>query len=333
MNCPNCRHGNPNDARFCSQCAAPLTNPPVASPAIQAAARAAQPDRGRKTGLIVLTIVLLLFALGGYAALRQATITAGTPTPVAAQNTTRANNSTANAAATRPHAQAAGTALGGALGAGAKGGVDPAKAPDDPALAGQQADQPNRSSANPNGATDAAGAGEAASPVSGLLGALSSAVGGAHPHDPVDFHTLEGLLPSSLPAMQASAPEGKADDTMSIKTTSAHVAFTGVNDSRIRLSITDATAISGLAGLATMANANSSEQGDSYEKTETLDGRSVHETWDATARHGQLSLSVGERFAVDVVGDNVDMNALKNALAHIDLAKLDSMKDANPVAK
>lgn len=38
---------------------------------------------------------------------------------------------------------------------------------------------------------------------------------------------------------------------------------------------------------------------------------------------------MGERFGVDIVGNNVGMDALKNALAQIDLAKLESMKDAN----
>lgn len=332
MNCPNCRHENANDARFCAQCATPLTQPaPVASTTPTPAAFAAQPAPRRHTG--VLLALLLLLAVGGYAAFHQTATKAGTPAPAAAQNAPGATDSHAGGAPQR--AQAAGPALGGAVGAGgaAKGTPDTGNAPDNPAPAGQPIEQHDNSSGTASGAPAAPDSGQAANAMAGLLGALSSAVGGTNRHDPVDFHTLEALLPSSLPNMQPGTPDGNADETMSIKTTSAHVDFAGPNDGRIHMSVRDATAISGLAGLANMANSEESQQGDSYEKTETIDGRSVHERWDAAARHGELSLSVGQRFAVDVVGDNVEMDALKGALAHIDLARLESMKDANPIAK
>ncbi|HEY3885831.1 MAG TPA: hypothetical protein VGL62_11520, partial [Vicinamibacterales bacterium] len=296
------------------------------------------PPGRSKTGLIVLAVgcgILLLFAVGIYAprAFHAVADKAGTPAPAPTKNAARLTDSSVKAAGTQQGAPVAGNAIGGALGAAAKGGSDPGKAPDNATQAGPSIQQHDKASADANGAPDAASAGQATSPVGGLLSALSSAVGGVHRHDPVDFHTLEALLPTSLAGMQDAAPAGNADETMSIKTTSAHVDFAGPSDARLNLSIKDATAISGLAGLANMANSDTSEQGDSYEKTETIDGRSVHEKWDAAARHGELSLSVGERFAVDVVGDHVDMDALKNALAHVDLAKLESMKDANPVTK
>jgi hypothetical protein len=158
---------------------------------------------------------------------------------------------------------------------------------------------------------------------------LGSSLGGAHRHDPVDFHTLEDLLPSSLSGMQRDAPEGNANRAMGIKATSADVDFRGPNDARINVSIKDATALSGLAGLAEMANANESEQGDSYEKNETIDGHSVHEKWDGASKHGELSLIVGKRYGVDVEGNNVDMRALRIALGQVDLGKLESMKDTN----
>ena len=336
MNCPNCRHDNANDARFCAQCGAPLTQPATVTPAIPgptAPVATAAPAGRSHSGLIVLAVVVLLLAVGTIAAFRLVSNKPGTPTPGNTQTTARPDAPNATAAGPQQAAQSAGKPIGRALGAGANGGPDTGGAPENATQAGPQVEQPGGSSVDASGTPAAADAGQAANAMAGFLGALSSAVGGAHRHDPVDFHALEALLPSSLPRMEPGTPDGHADETMSIKTTSAHVAFSGPDDAHIRLSIEDATAISGLAGLAEMANANASEQGDSYEKSETIDGRSVHEKWDAAARHGELSLSVGQRFAVDVVGDHVDMDALKNALAHIDLAKLESMKDANPVTK
>jgi hypothetical protein len=39
---------------------------------------------------------------------------------------------------------------------------------------------------------------------------------------------------------------------------------------------------------------------------------------------------VAKRYGVDVSGDNVGMDALRRALGQVDLARLESMKDANP---
>ena len=82
-----------------------------------------------------------------------------------------------------------------------------------------------------------------------------------------------------------------------------------------------------------MANSQESEQGDSYEKNETIRGQGVHEKWDATSKHGELSLIVGKRFGVDVTGDNVDMDALKQALSQVDIGQLEAMRDANPQSR
>jgi hypothetical protein len=326
MNCPNCRHEHANEARFCAQCGAPLT--PTATPTPPP-----EPARRRTIGLLALALVLLLLAAGGYVAFHVAATRRGTPPTADAQNSAPANGSNQQAAGTRQSAQAAGRGLGTALGAGAKGDSDSAEAPDNPTQAGQPVAQHDTVSGTTDGTPASPDAGQAASAVGGFLGALTASLGGPHRHDPVDFHTLEALLPSSLPGMPDATPTGNADETMSIKSTAAHVDFSGPSDARIHLSIKDATAISGLAGLADMANPNSVEDGGSYEKTETIDGRSVHEKWTAASRHGELSLSVGQRFAVDAVGDNVEMEALKHALARIDLAKLESMKDANPQTK
>jgi hypothetical protein len=171
---------------------------------------------------------------------------------------------------------------------------------------------------------------QATDAVGGLLGALGNSLGGAQRHDPVDFHTLVSLLPASLKGMQRGTPRGSANQAMGIKTTSAEVDFQGASGARINVSIKDATAFSGIAGLAEMANGTESEQGNDYEKNATVSGRSVHEKWTASDRHAELSLILAQRFGVDITGDGVGMEALESALAGIDLGKLESMKDANP---
>ena len=230
-------------------------------------------------------------------------------------------------------ANTVGNVIGGILGTDDKGRSDIGNALNNLQQAGQQIKQHDQATGNTNGTPDAADTQQAMTAAGGLLGALAHSLGGDRRHDPVDFHTLQGLLPSSLSGMQRSTPKGEANAALGIKTTSAEVDFAGDGNARINVSIKDASALSALAGLADMADSQESEQGGSYEKSESLSGQNVHEKWDASTRHGELSLIVAKRFGVDVTGDNVNMDVLKSTLAQIDLGKLESMKDANPIAQ
>lgn len=289
-----------------------------------------------KTLLIVLGVVfglILLVVVGVYAAFH---MVANKVRALAAGDTQTssqaASSSTGGSAGEAAQNQVAGNAMGSILGTDAKGKSDIGNALNNMAQAGRQIEQHQQATGDPNAPPNAQDTQQAVNAVGGLLGALGHSLGGAHRHDPVDFHTLEALLPTEVAGMQRGVPRGESNQAMGIKATNAEVDFTGTN-TRINVSIKDATAISGLAGLAKLANAQESEQGDSYEKNITIDGRTVHAKWDGTYKHGELSMLVGNRFGVDITGDGVDMDTLKAALAQIDLGKLESMKDANPTAQ
>ena len=42
---------------------------------------------------------------------------------------------------------------------------------------------------------------------------------------------------------------------------------------------------------------------------------------------------MAKHYGVDITGDGVSMDVLKNTLGQVDLGKLEAMKDANPQAK
>lgn len=339
MNCPSCQHANAEGARFCVQCGNALSQAAPAASAAPAQSAPAPASGSNRTVLIVLGVifgVILLFVVGIYTAFHMVANKVRELASGNEQATSQPQDASQNGAPSEAQqgAQTTGNVIGNLLGTDAKGKSDIGKAIGNLAQTGQQIDQHDKTAGNGNGAPDAQDTQQAMGAVGGLLGALGHSLGGAHRHDPVDFHSLESLLPSSLSGMQRGTPRGEANQAMGMKSSSADVDFTGANDARVNVSISDATAVSGLAGIAEMANnSTQSEQGDSYEKSETLDGRNVHEKWDASSKHGELSLIVGGRFGVDVHGDNVDMDALKNALGQIDLGKLESMKDANPTAQ
>ncbi len=230
-------------------------------------------------------------------------------------------------------ADSVGNVIGNMLGTDTKGKSDIGAAINNMAKAGQNIEQHDQATANSGGTPDATDTQQAMGAAGGLLSALGHSLGGEHRHDPVDFHILQGMLPSSLSGLQRGTPKGESNAALGIKTSGAEVDFSGNGNARVNVSIKDASALSGLAGLADMVQSQTSEQGGNYEKSETLSGQNVHEKWDASSRHGELSLIVGKRFGVDITGDNVDMSVLKSALAQIDLGKLYSMKDANPTAQ
>ena len=333
MNCPKCQHPNADGARFCAQCGTALDQAAPAAFAAPAQAASAPPSSSNKTALIVLGVVLgilLLFVVGIYTAFH---MIASKVRALASGDTQTSQAQSGTDSGTQQGAQVTGNVIGNILGTDAKGKSDIGKALNNMAQAGQQIDQHDKATGNNSGAPDAQDTQQAMGAVGGLLGALGHSLGGAHRHDPVDFHALEAMLPSSLSGMQRGTPRGEANQAMGIKASSAEVDFNGANDAHVNVSIKDAAAVSGLAGLAEMANSQQSEQGDSYEKNETIGGQNVHEKWDAQSKHGELSLIVAKRYGVDIVGNNVDMDALKNALSQIDLGKLESMKDANPSAQ
>lgn|SRR5581483_4622076 len=337
MNCTKCQYPNTEGARFCVQCGTALNQAAPAVSAAPAQPATAPQSSSNKTALIVLGVifgVLLLFVVGIYTAFHMVANKVRALASGDEQTSSQPQDSSQNGndADTQQGAQVTGNVIGNILGTDAKGKSDIGKAMGNMAQAGQQIDQHDKAAGN-NGAPDAQDTQQAMGAVGGLLGALGSSLGGAHRHDPVDFHVLESMLPSSLPGMQRGTPQGNANQGMGLKETSAQVDFSGTNDAHVNVSITDAAAVSGLAGIAEMANSQESEQGDSYEKNETIGGQNVHEKWDAQAKHGELSLIVAKRYGVEIRGDNVDMEALKNALGQIDLGKLESMKDVNPTAQ
>ncbi len=252
-------------------------------------------------------------------------------------------------------ASTVGNAIGGLLGTDQKGKQDLGAAIANLAKAGEQMEQQEKrdaassSTAASSGATAAQAAAttaqtssdssqapnptQAVAAAGGLMTALGGALGGAHRHTPVDFHQLEGLLPASLPGMTRQQASGAANQALGVQKTSATATYQGVGNARAEVEISDATAVSGLIDMADSMNVSQATESDSgFEKDVSLQGRKVHEKYDRNAHHGELSTLVARRFAVDVSGDNLTIEALEGALSSLDLKSLEAMKDAGATA-
>lgn len=231
-----------------------------------------------------------------------------------------------------------GNAIGGVLGTDAKGKAGLAAALDNLARAGQQmqTQQAAAPAAAPPASTAAPadGAQSAASAATGLLTALGGALGGSHPADPVGFQNLKVMLPAALPGMQRTSAEGSDKQALGVKGSSASADYRDANGAQVQISISDAAGVAGLMDLAgALSQTTNSESDSGYEKDTTLGGRTVHEKYDSKAKHGELNAIIAKRFEVDVTGDAVDMSTLEQDLGAVDLARLESMKDAGAQAR
>jgi hypothetical protein len=246
-----------------------------------------------------------------------------------------ADSAAEQAAARDQGAAAVGNTIGNILGTDAKGKAGLSTALSNLAKAGE-ASQAQSSNTAANPAPDGA-AQNAPSPLAaggGLLTALGGALGGPNRVETVDFKTLEGVLPASLPGMKRTSAQGENQGAVGVHTSSAKADYADNNGAAVHIEIADISGVSGLMDLAGGLIQNTTSESDSgYEKDVALGGRTVHEKYDARNKSGDLSVILAKRFSVDVSGNGVAMNSLEQSLGQIDLARLESMKDAGAQAK
>jgi len=168
----------------------------------------------------------------------------------------------------------------------------------------------------------------------GLLNALGGALGGPNRVAPVDFKTLTGLLPASLPGMTRTSAQGENQGAIGVKTSSAKADYAGKDGTGVHIEIADISGVSGLMDLAGgLIQQTTSESDSGYEKDVVIGGRTVHEKYDARNKKSELGVILVKRFSVDITGSGVNMNSLEQSLSQIDLSQLESMKDAGAQPK
>jgi hypothetical protein len=263
-----------------------------------------------------------------------------------------------------------GNMLGGALGSDQKGKDGLANAFSNLAKTGQKMEQEEAAARNGSAGAGsvggAAGAGAAAQSASaadggsagagtaaagsnadptqnamaatgGLIAALGGALGGSVRHDPVDFNTLKGMLPASLPNMPRTNAQGSAQQALGVKSSSATADYQGTaaggtaggsSNPSMHIKISDMSGVSGLLDAASGLVPTGETQSDTgFEKDTVLNGRAIHEKYDRRSGDGEVSAIIAKRFSVEVTGQGVDIAQLEKTLGSLDLARLESMKD------
>ncbi len=157
---------------------------------------------------------------------------------------------------------------------------------------------------------------------------MNALVGGAQ-FDPVDHLQLKAMIPEALGSFKRIRLGSETDTTMGTKIAHASAAFGDEGHYReIRLSITDTAGSRGVAMLAAWATEEQESETESgYAKTGKVGNRVIHEEYDRSAQQGSYSVLIAKRFMVEARGHGIEVDALHQAVAKIDLDKLEALKN------
>jgi hypothetical protein len=137
--------------------------------------------------------------------------------------------------------------------------------------------------------------------------------------------TLKELLPEKLAGMKRTDASAERNQTMGVDMTNAHASYEGENEASLSLSLTDAGSLTGpmRMGLAGWTMGEFSRETDTgYERTGTFHGYKGVEQYDTQNKAGSVRIFVADRFVVEVEGNGVTMETLKQALGQLDLKKM-----------
>ncbi|MEO8779073.1 MAG: Yip1 family protein [Rhodanobacter sp.] len=159
-----------------------------------------------------------------------------------------------------------------------------------------------------------------------MMGAMSGSNGPVEALAPAQIKTF---LPESLGNLKRTSLSAERNGAMGMQVSEASAEYSGDNNRRITLEVADTGGAKGfIAMAAAMAPEEDKETDHGYEKTYSAGGNLVHEAWDSQSRSGEYSVVVGKRFTVKAHGSADNIEVLKQAVASVDLGKLESLKDA-----
>lgn len=139
--------------------------------------------------------------------------------------------------------------------------------------------------------------------------------------------TLKSLLPADLPGMKRTGASGERTQAMGVDISQAEGQYEAADgqDANVSITITDVGSMSGpmrLSMASWAATQYSRESDTGYERTTTYGGYKAFEEYNTQDQHGAIRVWVADRFVVEVEGNSVTMDALKQMLGKIDLKKL-----------
>lgn len=148
--------------------------------------------------------------------------------------------------------------------------------------------------------------------------------------EPVDFRDLKKLLPGKAAGLKRVDASGEKNSVFGIQVSSAKAEYEGRKGQSLEISITDLGTMKGIgryAGFAWSMADIDKETDSGYEKTIKYKSYKGFEEYDHEQKEGKIELIVAGRFAVEIKGNEIKNDKLKDALDDIDIDKLEGWKE------
>jgi hypothetical protein len=158
------------------------------------------------------------------------------------------------------------------------------------------------------------------------LGAMAAGAGDMKAVDTVSFRDLMALFPN-LEGWEKAKPTGEKM-TSPFKYSNAEVTYTK-GESNIELKLADSGFNQLLfAPFAMLMQAGYEKETQSgYEKSTKIGDQPAYEKWNSDDKSGEITTVINKRFLMTAEGRHLDdIKTLRDAVTHIDLAKLAAMK-------
>jgi len=169
--------------------------------------------------------------------------------------------------------------------------------------------------------------GDAAAQRDAVGEAVGTVLGGGAKVEALSPEQLRAFVPASLGGLPRTKISVERNGALGLQISTARATY-GDGDQSLQLEITDMGSVRGLMALAQWASVlHEQETDDSWDRTRKVDGRIVHEKWDAATQAGEYGVVLGERFAVKISGDVRQVSTLQAALRGIDLEGLEALRN------
>ena len=130
---------------------------------------------------------------------------------------------------------------------------------------------------------------------------------------------LQAMLPGSIGGYSRTEVESSGVGAGGSHASGRYAA----GDKSFQVEITDMAAMGALAGMGAAFNVNSNrETATAYEKTTTVNGNIVSESWDKQSNDGKYGTTIANRFMVEASGQAASIDELKAAVAAVGPQKL-----------
>jgi hypothetical protein len=169
--------------------------------------------------------------------------------------------------------------------------------------------------------------GDQAAQTAAAMEAVGALMGGGKRVSPVSIDQLKPFIPETFAGLPKKSSKAERAGVAGLMISKAEAGYTD-GGKRVSLDISDTGGASGMLALAGWAGVQGEKEDDNgFERTQTVDGRLLHEKGSKRGGSNEFTVILGQRFIVTAKGQGVDLAALKTAVSALDLAKLEAMKD------